>query len=317
MRVLVTGVTGFVGRVLIDEMNRRGWSVRGAVRRPLDLPGVEPVVVGDIGPATDWRAALQGCDAVVHLAARVHRLDRGEAGDLEAFRLVNVAGSENLARQAAAAGVKRLVFVSTVKVHGEGGANPYRESDPPQPSDPYAVSKWEAEQALTRVAAETGLELVVLRPPLVYGPGAGANFRRLLELVQKRLPLPLGAVRNRRSMVYVNNLADAIAVCVDHPQAAGQTFLVADGALSTPELIQALAAATGHRVWLPALQPELLLRLARWCGLEQQAQRLLGSLEVDDSALQAHLGWRPPTAQRQALQQTALAIKGSKSAYGR
>lgn len=306
MKVLVTGANGFVGRAVIDELNQRGWQVRGAVRRPLDLPGVELAVVGDIGPATDWRAALQDCEAVIHLAARVHQLDRGAAGDLEAFRLVNVAGSENLARQAVAAGVKRLVFVSTVKVHGEGQANPYRESDPPQPSDAYAVSKWEAEQALTKIGVQEGLELTIIRPPLVYGPAVGANFLRLLRLSLKGLPLPLGGVRNRRSLIYVGNLAHAAAECAWHPAAAGQTFLIADGALATPDLVKAMAAAAGREVWLPALPVSLLRQLARWLGRDLEAQRLLGSLWVDDSALRNRLEWIPPTSLHAALRETVL-----------
>ncbi len=308
MKLLITGATGFVGRALVTEARARGWQLRAAVRRPLAIDGVEPVEIGDIGPDTDWRAAVRGCDAVVHLAARVHRLDRGEAGDLAAFRRVNVAGSERLARQAAEAGVRRLVFVSTVKVHGEGAAQPYRESDAPAPVDPYAISKWEAEQALARVAADTGIELVVLRPPLVYGPDAGANFRRLLRLALKGVPLPLAAIDNRRSLIHVDNLAHAITLCVEHPLAAGQTFLVADGALSTPALVRELAAATGRRARLLPLPPSLLLRLARWCRCEPEAQRLLASLAVDDGALRSRLGWTPPLPQREALRRTAVAM---------
>lgn len=317
MKILITGVNGFVGRALVAEGLARGWQLRGAVRRPVELPGVETVVVGDIGPTTDWTAALAGCDAVIHLAARVHRLDPGEAADIDAFRRVNVAGSTNLARQAAAAGVRRLVFVSTVKVHGEGRELPYRESDQPHPCDPYAVSKWEAEQALTHAAAESGMELVILRPPLVYGLGVGANFRRLLSLVLKGVPLPLGAVRNRRSLIYVNNLAHAIAVCTEHPLAAGQTYLVADGALSTPALMRELATAVGRSARLPALPPRLLAWLACRCGRGEEARRLLESLEVDDSALRNCLGWKPPVAQSDALRQTAIAIKGSMNIHDR
>ena len=305
--VLVTGGTGFVGRTAIAHLVARGFAVRAALREPSGVvpSGVEAVPVGNMGPATDWRAALEGCDAVVHLAARVHVMRDDAADPLAAFRTVNTDGTLNLARQAAEAGVERLVFVSTVKVHGEGRDAPYRETDAPEPQDAYAISKWEAEQGLHDIARDSGLQVVVLRPPLVYGPGAGANFLRLLRGVEQGLPLPLASVRNRRSLVYVGNLVDAIVRCVDDPRAAGQTFLVADDeALSTPQLIRALASASRRPARLWPFPPPLLRLVAAWSGRQAEVERLCGSLVVDTGHLKRTLDWTPPFTLAQGLNET-------------
>jgi nucleoside-diphosphate-sugar epimerase len=215
--------------------------------------GVEGVMVGDIGSETDWSEALDGIEGIVHLAARVHVMRESVVDPLAAFRDVNVAGTECLARQAAEAGVKRLVYLSSVKVHGEENDVPYSEEDTLLSQDPYGVSKYEAEEVLKKVAVETGLEIVILRPPLVYGLGVKANFLRLLKLIHKGIPLPLGLVRNRRSMVYLDNLVSGILACLEHHRAAGETFLVSDGEdVSTAELVQKMASAMGRRaVFLP------------------------------------------------------------------
>ena len=303
MRVLVTGASGFLGRALCPTLAQAGHALRPAVRAPRGLEA--EAVVGEVGPDTDWREALAGCDIVIHLAARVHVMRDDAADPVLAFRSVNTQGTLNLAGQAAEAGVKRLVFVSTVKVHGEGREAPYSEIDPPEPRDAYAISKWEAEQGLYGIARDSGLQVVVLRPPLVYGPGVGANFLRLVRWVEQGLPLPLASVRNRRSLVYVGNLVDAIVRCVDDPRAAGQTFLVADDeAPSTPQLIRALASASGRPARLWPFPPPLLRIVAASLGRQAEAERLCGSLVVDTGHLKRTLDWTPPFTLAQGLNET-------------
>lgn len=236
---------------------------------------------------------------------------REVADPLAACRLVNVNGTRRLAEQAAAAGVRRLVYLSSVKVLGERTPDhPFNEASLPAPEDPYGQSKQEAEQELQEVAAKTGLEVVVLRPPLVYGPGVGANFMRLMRLVTRGLPLPIASIRNRRSLIDVRNLASAIEACLTHPGAAGRTFLVSDGeAFSTPQLVSMLAAGLGvpDRSW--PLPPGLLRFAAKCAGLEAQASRLLDSLVVDDAAIRRELGWAPPYPAAEGLRDTAAASR--------
>jgi UDP-glucose 4-epimerase len=311
MQILITGANGFVGRALAAELLRCGHAVRGALRRRADSPpmeGIEPVVVGAIDAESDWGAALAACHGVVHLAARVHVMDDTASDPLAAFREVNVAGTLNLARQAARSGVKRFVFVSTVKVNGEGRDAPYRETDAAAPEDAYAMSKWEAEQGLRQIERETGMEVVVLRPPLVYGPGVKANFQRLLQLVRRGWPLPLGAIRNRRSLLYLGNLVDAIRLCVEHPAAAGQTFLLDDGEpVSTPELIRALARAMGRPARLLAVPVGVFEFAGALLGKRASVARLTGSLWVDGTAIRTRLGWAPPFSMAEGLALTAVA----------
>lgn len=303
-RVLVSGANGFVGAALCQALAGRGWAVVPAVRRARGLPG--EVVVGDIGPGTDWRAALAGCDAVAHLAARVHVMREASREPLAAFREVNTAGTLNLARQAAEAGVRRFVYLSSIKVLGEGRDAPYTLADEAAPAEPYALSKWEAEQGLHALGRNTGLEVVVLRPPLIYGPGVKANFLGLLRALARGWPLPLGAVHNRRSLLYRGNLASAIEVCLTHPAAAGRTFLVCDGEdVSTPELIRRLARALGRPARLLPVPPSLLRLGAGLLGRGAQARRLLDSLAVDGGALREALGWTPPHTLDEGLRVTA------------
>ena len=310
MKILVTGASGFVGRALCDAFLRAEYakySIVPAVRSPRGLPG--ECVVGEIDGKTDWRAALHGVHAVVHLAARVHLMRDVAADPLAQYRAVNVDGTLNLARQAAAAGVRRFVFVSSIKVNGEERTAPYTEADTPAPEDAYALSKWEAEQGLRQIAAEAGLEgmeIVILRPPLVYGPGVGANFLALLRAVARGIPLPLGAISNQRSLIYVGNLVDAIRCCLEHPAAAGQTFLVSDGeAVSTPELVRRMAVALGRPTRLVALPVPLLRAAATLAGKSALAIRLLDSLSVDDTSIRRDLGWTPPFTLDEGLRDTA------------
>lgn len=305
----VTGAAGFVGRRLCGVLSASGWEVVALVRgvEPSSCAAWEFRVVGNLAEENDLSGALRGLDAVIHLAARVHVMRDKAADPLKEFRRVNAAGTERLARSAARAGVRRFVFVSTAKVHGEAttGNAPFRESDAPRPQDPYAISKWEAEQALWRVAAETGLEVVVVRPPLVYGPGVGGNFLRLLRWVKRGVPLPFSSVRNRRSLVYVGNLADALLACVEQPQAAGKTYLLSDDQVfSTPDLIRTLASPMGLTPRLLPCPPLLLGLGGRLLGKGGEMERLMGSLELDSGLIRSELKWTPPFGARQGLEET-------------
>ncbi|MEQ1591154.1 MAG: SDR family oxidoreductase [Thiobacillaceae bacterium] len=303
MRTLVTGASGFVGSALCARLDTSGFEVVPTVRgKPASA---HEIVVGNIDNKTDWTTALAGCEAVVHLAARVHVMDDTARDPLALYRQTNADGTLNLARQAARAGVKRLIFVSSIKVNGEGRDAPYSESDVPAPEDAYAISKWEAEQGLADIAQQTGLEVVVLRPPLVYGPGVGANFLRLMQTVNRGWPLPLGAIHNRRSLLYLGNFTDAIRLCIEHPAAAGQTFLFDDGQpVSSPDLIRAIARALGRPVRLLAVPVGVLKLAGTLLGKQAAVERLTGSLFVDSSAIRSRLGWVPPYTMQQGLDAT-------------
>ncbi|MBW8328793.1 MAG: SDR family oxidoreductase [Thiobacillus sp.] len=308
MKIAVTGAAGFVGRALCSDLQAKDHVVVPIVRRACGLS--HEVVVGDIGAATDWHAVLAGCDALVHLAARVHVMDDTAQDQLSLYRSTNTEATLNLARQAAEAGVKRFAFISTIKVNGEGRDAPYRESDAAAPEDAYAISKWEAEQGLLRIAQETGMEAVILRPPLVYGPGVKANFLRLMRTVERGWPLPLGAIRNRRSLLYLGNFVDAIRVCVEHPDAAGQTFLVDDGQpVSTPELIRGVARAMGRPARLLAVPVTGLELAGMLLGKRAAVARLTGSLFVDSTLIRTRLGWTPPYSMEAGLAATVASAK--------
>lgn len=307
---LVTGANGFVGQALCNELLRRGHAVRGAVRgQAFSIPPmVRATIVGGISADTDWSAALDGVEVVIHLAARVHVMRESATDPLAEFRSVNTAGTEHLARCAAASGVRRMVYASSIKVNGEQtyDGQKFSEVDTPAPQDPYSVSKWEAEQALHRVSREAGLEVVIVRPPLVYGPGVKGNFAQMLKVVAKGIPLPFASMQNQRSLIYLGNLVDALITCATHPAAAGQTYLVCDGEdVSTPDLLRKLAVAMGAPSRLLSC-PITLLRLAgRLSGKSQQMERLLGSLQVDGDKIRRDLNWFPPYSLQQGLQATA------------
>jgi nucleoside-diphosphate-sugar epimerase len=310
MNLLVTGASGFVGNALCRRLLSVGHRVSGTLLASEDpanlVGGVRPVAVRPLASDTPWRHALDGVETVIHLAARVHIMEDRSADPLSEFRRVNLAGTARLAREAAKAGVRRLVFISTVKVHGEESETPYRPDSPARPGDPYGVSKWEAEQALRAIEQETGLEIVVVRPPLVYGPGVKANFLKMLGVVSSGIPLPLAALRNKRSLIYVENLVDALALCATHPDAAGRSYLVSDGEdVSTPELVRKSARALGVPARLFRFPPRLLLLAGRLTGRNGAVNRLAGSLTVDGSQIRFDLGWVPPFTLEQGLQQTA------------
>lgn len=321
-RVMVTGANGFVGQVTCETLQRAGFDIRAAIREanrtPLHCPG-EIVTVGFIGPNTDWESALDGVDSVVHLAGRVHVLRETLRDPQAEFHRVNALGTEHLACAAAHAGVRRLVYVSSIGVNGR--ATPgftFGEEHTPSPHNSYAISKWEAEQALHEVARTTRLEVVVLRPPLIYGPGVKANFLKLMELVNRRIPLPLGAIKNRRSLLYVGNLSDVIVKCIEAPEAAGETFLVSDGHdVSTPGLIRLIGEALDNMPVLLPVPASAMRIVGRMTGTLSAIEPLLDSLTVNSTKVRRTLGWQPPYTMAQGMRETAAWFKDGRAQAGK
>jgi len=313
--VLVTGANGFIGDTLCRKLLSDGFQVRGAVRsnKSSSLPeGIEPRVIADIHAQTDWTENLRGVDSIVHLAARVHVMHDTATDPLADYLKVNVKGTEQLARAAVESGVKRFIFLSTVKVNGEENVRPYREIDPPAPLNSYAISKLQAEQQLKKIATASGMELVILRPPLVYGPGVKANFLALIKIVAKGVPLPLASLRNRRSFIYLENLVDVIVTCCNHSDASGKVFMVSDGEdVSTPELIRRISLTLKKKTRLFPFPPILLFILGRMLGKRQTVDRLIGSLAVDITKIKNELDWHPPFTMASGLEKTADWFKES------
>lgn len=313
--ILITGANGFVGRALCKSLNHEEYQVKAAIRSAsaqsvLD-ENVVPVVVGEINAATDWQVALAGVDVVIHLAARAHVMRETVQDPLQAFRLANTIGTENLARQAAAAGVKRFVFLSTIKVLGEKTLVEAFTKDTPviTPKDAYALSKWEAEQVLQEISAISGMQVVVIRPPLVYGAGVKGNLLRLMQLIKRGWPLPFAAIGNKRSLVYIENLCDLLRICILHPAAAGQVLLCADGEdFSTPELVRQLANVLDVPPRLYPIPVGVLKKLALWIKKSAEIARLCDSLQVDARQTQQLLKWQPPFTAKQGIAKTAASF---------
>lgn len=319
--VLVTGSGGFVGTSLCRELLERGFGVVAIERRPRQLSSSDLIhaeqkekethrmslaCVGDIGPDTDWISALVGVDLVVHLAARVHVMQDTAVDSLVEYRKVNVEGTKRLAEAAALAGVKRFVYLSTIKVNGEmtgDGRGAFTESDTPKPEDPYGVSKWEAELALRDIEHRTGMAVVIIRPPLIYGPGVKANFLKLIQFVDRGIPLPLGGIKNLRSLLGLTNLVGLICCCLIHPSAVGETFLASDGEdVSTPELVHRIATALGKSLRLISVPQWVMNFMGMVTGKSEQMNRLCGSLQVDSSKVSRVLGWTTPCSMREELE---------------
>lgn len=308
MKVLVTGASGFVGTALCAELCRGGHAVNGAFRLPMTQAlYCAPFVVGSLGGEIDWSAALAEVDVVVHLAARVHVMQETIANPVAMFDSVNNVATRKLLQAAARMGVRRFIFLSTIKVNGESTAigSPFMESGTPAPQDAYAWSKYHAEEGLKELATEYGLEWLIIRSPLVYGPSAKANFAALMRAVRRGVPLPLACIQNKRSLVSIDNLIDFILTCTTHPAAANQTFFVSDGDdLSTPDLVRAMALAAGTPARLFPVPVALLKVLARAVGEQAAVERLCGSLQVDIGKARNILQWSPSVAVHTALRRT-------------
>ncbi|MFJ3367865.1 UDP-glucose 4-epimerase family protein [Pseudomonas sp. NPDC086251] len=310
-KILVTGATGFLGNALVQHIcNLPDTSVVAPLRN-IDciLPsGIEKRYITDIDHTTDWRASLIGVDTVIHTAARVHVMHEPSRHSIHKFRAVNVEGTLRLANQAAEAGVKRFIFISSIKVNGEATklGHPFFADDMPLPLDAYGVSKYEAEQKLLELSEAGLMEVVIIRPVLIYGPGVGANFQQMMRWLTKGMPLPFGAVTNQRSLVFLDNVVDLVITCIDHPRAANQIFLVSDGEdVSTTQLMERLVAYLGTKTWLMPISTKILTFLARFLGCGAVAQRLFGSLQVDIRKNQELLGWSPPVRLEDGLKSTA------------
>jgi UDP-N-acetyl-alpha-D-quinovosamine dehydrogenase len=310
-KVLITGLNGFVGKTLGDKLVEKGFNVNGAVRSlvPVDFPDtITKHLIKNIDSKTDWQKALEEVKVVIHLAARVHVMKDTAIDALAEYRKVNVEGTLNLARQAIEANVQRFIFISSIKVNGEGTVlgHPYTAEDQPAPVDPYGISKREAEDALRQLASDSGMEVVIIRPPLIYGPGVKANFQSMMRWLDKGIPLPLGAINNQRSLVALDNLIDLIVTCIHHPSAANQIFLAGDGEdLSTSELLRRMSAALGKKAWLLPVPGFLLTWGATLIGKQAMAQRLCGSLQADITKTRNLLDWKPPVTVDEALRKTA------------
>lgn len=316
--ILVTGATGFIGRALIAKLDQERVAMRACVRRPdIAMPdGVQTVQIAGLSAEQDWRVAMTDVSVVVHTAARVHVMEDKAADPLFEYRRINVAGTLCMAEQAAVAGVSRFVFISSIKVNGEATerGRPFSASDFPAPLDPYGLSKMEAEEGLREIACRTGMDVVIIRPPLVYGPGVKANFESMMRWLDRGIPLPLGDIHNARSLVALENLVELIVVCINHPSAANETFLVSDGEdLSTTELLRRMGNALGRPARLIPL-PEAALRFGAWViGRPAIAQRLCGSLQVDISKTKELLTWNPPLSVDEGLRQAAEGYRSEAS----
>ena len=302
-KILLTGASGFIGGRLLDVLsNAPGLLVTCVLRGHRPDFGRFKVVVNNLDGESDWSPAVEDGQVVIHAAARAHVLRDSSTDPLTEFRKVNVEGTLNLARQAAEAGARRFVFISSIGVNGVGNSAPFREGDVPNPEEPYALSKWEAEQGLWEVQKATGMEVVIIRPPLVYGPTAPGNFGSLVKWVGKGLPLPLGAINNSRTLVALDNLVDLIVTVIDHPAAANQVFLAGDGEdISTSELLRGVGSAMGKPARLIPVPAGLLMLGASLMGKRSVAQRVLGSLQVDISKAHNVLGWTPPLSVEEGL----------------
>ncbi len=311
MNLLVTGSTGLVGSRVVALGEQKIWAVKSVTRQSSNTIGSDIFCINSLDGQTDWSGAFEGVDCVVHCAARVHQMRESESTALEAYRKVNTEGTLNLAKQAACAGVKRFVFISSIKVNGEFSKKGYPFSSVVNkpPTDPYGLSKYEAELGLAKLSAETGLEVVIIRPPLVYGPGVQANFLSMMRWTRKQLPLPLGSIDNKRSLVYVDNLADLILKCCENPSAVGKVLLVSDDHdISTTELLKCVAKHMDKESYLIPIPSRWIKTVSKLLGKAGVGQRLCSSLQVDITETKRELNWTPPIGFDQGVKETVSAF---------
>ncbi|MEZ8602583.1 UDP-glucose 4-epimerase family protein [Vibrio splendidus] len=314
MNILVTGSTGFVGARVVELAREHDWTVIPVVRKQIE-PLTNSLVIPSIDASTSWSGAFEGVDCIVHCAARVHQMKEGEQDALLAYRSINTLGTLNLAKQAAEAGVKRFLFVSSIKVNGEFSepSLPFEPNLKNTPQDPYGLSKYEAEVELAKLSKETGLEVVIIRPPLVYGPGVKANFLSMMRLIDKGIPLPFGAIKNQRSLVYLDNLSDLILTCCEHPSAPGRTFLVSDdNDVSITQLMRTIALSMGKAPRLLPIPMSWIQAGTSVLNKQHIAQRVCGSLQVKIGSTKDILGWKPPVTFEQGIKNTVQAYLDSK-----
>ena len=320
-KILITGANGFVGQALCQALTKNGYFVRAAVRsneRLAQLPeGVEYCIVGEVGVDTEWSTALEGVNTVIHLTSRVHLMQDTSSDPLLEYRKINTAGTEHLARIAMQSGVTRFIFLSSVKVNGEytgdDKAVSFSETDTPNPQDDYAVSKWEAEQVLARLGKESGLETVILRPPLIYGPGVKANFLSLLKVVDSGVPLPFAAIKSKRSFIYLGNLVDIILKCIVNPKLSGQTFLVSDGEdITIPQLMRKIAKSMDRNPILIPIPVGILKFVGEISGRRLEVDRLARSLVIDNRKIVEALNWKAPYSLDEGIELTVKSYLDSK-----
>ncbi|WNC71198.1 SDR family oxidoreductase [Thalassotalea psychrophila] len=308
MNILITGANGFVGKHLTKYLITQNHTVTAGTRHAcLELPQTEQFIYDNFNPSLKWQTALANIDVVIHCAARVHLLNDKSTDPLTVYREVNTKATVELAKQAMATGVKRFIFISSIKVNGESTLpdKPFTELDEPKPTDPYAISKLEAEMQLAELTANTSMDLVIIRPPLVYGPGVKANFAKMISYVQKGIPLPFGAIKNKRSLVAIDNLTHFIELCCKHPKAANQTFLISDdNDLSSTQLLTQISKALNKQSRLMAIPQKLLSFALIIIGLKQQALRLLENLQISPNKAKALLNWQPVISTEHALSKT-------------
>lgn len=308
MKIFITGVNGFVGRSLTLKLMDENYVVRGCIRTgsAIEALSIHELFQKEISVNENWSQAMSDIDVVIHTAARAHVMNETAIDPLREYRSVNVDGTLHLAREAAAAGVERFIFISSIGVNGNFSTLSFNELDKPQPKEPYAISKYEAEQGLLKIAHETSMEVVIIRPPLVYGLRVKANFLSIIEWVNRRVPLPFGAINNQRSLVALDNLVSFIIHCIDHPKAANETFLISDGEdVSTTELLRKVAKAFGKKALLIPIPVWLMALVAKLVGKSDVANRLFGSLQIDSSKARKLLGWKPVITMDEQLKKIA------------
>jgi nucleoside-diphosphate-sugar epimerase len=312
-KILVTGANGFVGKAVAHELLAQGFQVLCAARKPFVLESATSIRISSL-EAVDWSPYLDGIDCIIHVAARAHFFNNAGHDPYQEYHKVNVLGTLNLAQQAAQQGIRRFIFISSIAVNGNQSSKPFLETDQPNPKQPYAISKFEAEQALISLSKKTGLEIVIIRPPLVYGPDAPGNFRSLLRGVLSNIPLPLGAVYNKRSLVAIDNLVSFILHCINHPKAANEIFLISDGEdVSTTELITKTALAFGKTPRLIPVPVGLMQFAAKLLGKGEVSRRLFGSLQIDNTKAREYLGWQPIISMDGQLQKIADVFRNEKT----